>query len=119
MWGWIKDKSGQTYMGIHASTILPGSHNIFAFWTDPADLMVKLVYVNPKDSNAVIMGEPLGRGKFTGATFASTTAVISEAPVAEIDSGIEIDDGIAEGANVEPELVSDISTGANGIQFIL
>ena len=66
--GLVQDKNGFTFKGIQASTILPGSHNIFAFWTDPADGAVKLLYVNPKDGRTMIVGDPVGFGTFTGAT---------------------------------------------------
>ncbi len=78
--GYLADKDGRIFTGIQASTILPGSHNIFAFWTDTETDEVRMLYVNPKDGKSMIVGDALGHGHFTGATVANIGEVVEGQP---------------------------------------
>jgi len=68
--GPVQDYSGQVYYGIDASAYIPGHLNIFSFWTDPADGLAKLLYINTADATAGIVGQALGSGHVTGAVAA-------------------------------------------------
>ena len=60
-------KDGTVLKGIEASAHVPRSINIFGFWTDPADRLTKLVYINTKNAEASIVGLDLGSSVITGA----------------------------------------------------
>ena len=71
--GVVQDSSGATLTGIEASAYVPRSSNIVSFWTDPSDGLTKLVYVNIKTAQAVVVGQDLGQGAITGAVAAPPT----------------------------------------------
>ena len=58
-------KVGLIVEGIEAAAYVPRSSNIIGFWTDPADGLVKLVYISTHTAQATIVGQDLGSGRVT------------------------------------------------------
>jgi len=69
-------KDGTVLTGIEASAHVPRSTNIFGFWTDPADRLTKLVYIDTKNAEASIVGLDLGPSVITGAVATKPGGVI-------------------------------------------
>ena len=69
----VRLTSGKVLTGIDASTYIPGFQNLMAFWTDPDDGQLYLVYVNAQNvplpglPSAVLAAKMEG-GRITGAT---------------------------------------------------
>jgi len=70
--GVVGGPASDAMAGIDASAHIPGHQNIYGFWTDPSDGLVKLLYIDCETAHASVLGEPLGAGVMTGATSVKT-----------------------------------------------
>ncbi|MEX2213352.1 MAG: hypothetical protein WD768_04450 [Phycisphaeraceae bacterium] len=71
--GKVKTKSGTILTDIDASAYIKGNMNIWTFWTDPDDGLIKLMYVNALTAEATQVGTDLGTGHAGGAVAAQMT----------------------------------------------
>ncbi len=80
--GKVISVGGKTLSNIRALAYVPGGQNIYGFWTDPADNLTKIVYINTADGSAQLLPGNLGTGLITGAvaapTFVDTTVTITD-----------------------------------------
>lgn len=65
--GTVKDRAGETMLGIQASGYIPGHNNIIAFWRSPSDGNTRLLYVNTQTARAATVGQHLGACTVGGA----------------------------------------------------
>ena len=71
--GHVKKADGTVLTDIDASAYIKGNMNIWTFWTDPSDGLIKLMYVNALTGEATQVGQDLGTGKAGGAVAAQMT----------------------------------------------